>query len=265
MTAAVAAEAVVLSERVEEGIEVLTINRPKALNALNADVLGALGAHLGRLAGDPSLRVLVITGGGRAFVAGADIAAMQGFEPSKAQAFAEFGHGLFDAIEGFPVPVIAAVNGFALGGGCELALACDLVYASEKARFGLPEVTLGLIPGFGGTQRLTRRIGGMRAAELVFTGRHIKPQEAFSLGLCLDVLPPDELMVRVLKVAQTIASRGPAAVRTAKAVMLAGRDASLPTANALERAAFAGLFASHDAKEGIAAFLGKREADFQNR
>ncbi len=240
------------------GVARLTIDRPAALNALNEAVLQALGAHLAALSVDPALRCLVLTGAGRAFVAGADIAAMSELSAAEAHGFARLGHAVFDAVEALPVPVIAAVNGFCLGGGCELALACDLVYAQETARFGQPEVALGLMAGFGGTQRLPRRIGAMRALDLLLTGRHVKAHEACALGLCLDVLPADELMPKVLAVAGAIAAQGPAAVRASKAAVRAGRDAPLASANALERAAFAGLFAGAEAREGMAAFLEKR-------
>ena len=162
-------------------------------------------------------------------------------------------------------PVIAAVNGFCLGGGCELSLACDIVYASENAKFGQPEVKLGLIPGFGGTQRLARRIGAMRALELVTSARMVGADEAKAIGLCVDVFPQEGLMDAVMKVAGTIAKRAPVAVQVAKAVQAAGVEAPLAVANAYERDAFANLFDTHDAKEGMAAFLEKRSAGFENR
>jgi enoyl-CoA hydratase len=168
------------------------------------------------------------------------------------------------ALEALPVPVIAAVNGFALGGGCELALACDLVYASDNARFGQPEVNLGLIPGFGGTQRLARRIGAMRALELVVSARTVKAEEARALGLCLEVFPQAELLARVREIARGIADKGPVAVRAAKAVLRRGLDGPVALGNALEIEAFANLFDSADAREGMTAFVEKRPAQFRN-
>ena len=245
------------------GIATLTINRPSALNALSVEVLSELETELASLALDlEGLRAVVITGTGKAFVAGADIRAMSTLGPAQAAAFSAQGHRVLAALEALPVPVIAAVNGFALGGGCELTLACDLVYASENAKFGQPEVKLGLIPGFGGTQRLARRIGPMRAFELVATGRVVGAAEAKSLGLCLDVFPAAELLERVRAIAEGIARMGPLAVRAAKATQARGLEAPLATANALERDAFALLFATADAPEGMAAFLEKRDPVF---
>jgi len=243
------------------------IHRPQALNALNAAVLNELELELANLAADPeALRVVVITGAGeKAFVAGADIREMAALGPAQAAAFSAQGHRVLAAIEALPVPVIAAVNGFALGGGCELALACDLVYASENAKFGQPEVKLGLIPGFGGTQRLARRIGPMRALELVVTARTVGAAEAKALGLCLEVFPKAELHTQVQTIAEGIAQMGPVAVRSAKATQARGLEAPLATANALERDAFALLFATADGKEGMTAFVEKRDAVFVGR
>ena len=255
----------VLSE-IEGGVARLTLNRPKALNALNTPVLEQLWRAVDALILEEELRCVVVTGaGGKSFVAGADIGEMSELRPHDARRFAELGHRTFDALAALPVPVIAAVNGFCLGGGCELALACDLVYASDRARFGQPEVKLGLIPGFGGTQRLARRVGEMRAAELIFSGRMVKADEAKAIGLCLDVFPHDELDAEVMKIARTIASRGPVAVRSAKAVQARGVEAPLATANAFEREAFAVLFDSADAREGMKAFVAKRDAQFEGR
>ena len=226
----------------EDGIALLTINRPKALNALNGAVLEALGAAVSRLEDEESVRCVVVTGAGsKSFVAGADIVAMSELSPSQALGFAQMGHRIFARLEALPVPVIAAVNGFCLGGGCELSLACDLVYASDNAKFGQPEVKLGLIPGFGGTQRLARRVGAMQALELVATGKMIGAAEAKNIGLCLDVYAPEELMGSVMKVAKTIASRAPVAVRIAKTVQAHGMEAPLAVANAFEQQAFANL------------------------
>jgi enoyl-CoA hydratase len=243
---------------------VITIDRPKALNALNRQVLTELEQAIGQVAANPALRALIVTGGGeKAFVAGADIAEMAAFSTAEAMAFGELGHRVLDSLEALPIPVIAAVNGFALGGGTELALACDFIYASEKAKFGLPEVTLAVIPGFGGTQRLTRIVGRARAKELIFTGELFDAAKAKAIGLALDVLPPDQLLAHCKKVAETIAKRGPLAVAQAKQVVDAGAALPLREANALERAGFAKLFGTADQKEGMAAFVEKRPAQFK--
>jgi enoyl-CoA hydratase len=258
-------EAPVLLERLDGGaIALVTINRPDALNALNAEVLLELAGLLVELSGDEELRCLVLTGAGRAFVAGADIAHMSELSPRGALEFARLGHEVLATLETFPHPVIAAVNGFALGGGCEITLACDLVYASEKAKFGQPEVKLGLIPGFGGTQRLARRVGAMRAAELIFSGRMVRADEAKAIGLALDVVPPGDLMGAALARAREISEMGPVAVRAAKRVQYQGLQAPLPVGNALERQAFATLFDTADAKEGMIAFVEKRNPKFTN-
>jgi len=198
-------------------------------------------------------------------VAGADVAEMAELDPLQARRFADLGQRVFARLERLEAPTIAAVNGFALGGGLELAMACDLVYASEKARFGQPEVNLGLIPGFGGSQRLARRVGLMRAKELVFTGEMVDAQKAKAIGLALEVLPPEGLLPHAIGVAKKIASRGPAAVAAAKRVMEAGAGVDLRTGCALELEAFALLFASDDAREGTRAFIEKRPAVFHGR
>jgi enoyl-CoA hydratase len=243
---------------------VITIDRPKALNALNQQVLGELEQAIKQVAGNAALRALIVTGGGeKAFVAGADIAEMAGFTTAQAMAFGELGHRVLDSLEALPIPVIAAVNGFALGGGTELALACDFIYASEKAKFGLPEVTLAVIPGFGGTQRLTRIVGRARAKEIIFTGDMLDAAKAKEIGLALEVLPPDQLLAHCKKVAATIAKRGPLAVAQAKRVVDAGASLELGKANAVERDGFAKLFGTADQKEGMAAFVAKRPAEFK--
>jgi len=258
-------DALVLME-VTDGVAVITVNRPKALNALNSEVIDALADCVATCEADEDLRCLVITGaGGRAFVAGADISQMADLTPARAGLFASQGHRVLERISALPVPVIAAVNGFCLGGGCELSLACDMVYASDTAKFGQPEVKLGLIPGFGGTQRLARRVGAMRATELVSTGRMIDAEEAKRIGLCLDVVPASELLETVMSVAQTIAKRAPVAVRAAKRVQRLGGEAPLATANQFEAEAFANLFDTEDAREGMGAFVEKRAAQFKNR
>jgi enoyl-CoA hydratase len=259
------ADEVVQLER-DGGVAVVTINRPQALNALTSEVLTGLEAVFAELAGDADLRCVVLTGAGeKAFVAGADIGEMSDMGPRRARAFSARGHRVLDRIASLPVPVIAAINGFCLGGGCELSLACDIVYAASSAVFGQPEVKLGLIPGFGGTQRLARRIGPMRALELVTSGRMVDAAEAKAIGLCVDVYPAEALMKAVLGVARTIAKRAPVAVRVAKAVQAAGMEAPLAVGNAYEQEAFGNLFDTFDAREGMAAFVEKRRAAFENR
>jgi enoyl-CoA hydratase len=247
--------------RVEDGVGVVTFNRPKVLNAMNARTFVELEQVLDEVERDASVRALVFTGAGdKAFVAGADIAAMSEMGPVEARRFAETAHRLLERLELLPIPTIAAVNGFALGGGCEFAMGCDLVYASEKARFGQPEVNLGLTPGFGGSQRLTRRVGIGRALEMVLTGDHYDAARAKEMGLALEVLPPDQLLPYAIAQAKKIAAKGPVAVAVAKRLVHAGADADLAVANELERQAFAGLFGSEDAKEGMKAFVEKRAA-----
>lgn len=250
---------------IEGAVATITIDRPKALNALSPQVLRELAKAAGQIAENKDLRVAIVTGAAeKAFVAGADIAEMSTFTLEQAIAFGKLGHQAMNAIEALPIPVIAAVNGFALGGGCELALACDFIYASEKAKFGLPEVTLGVIPGFGGTQRLSRLIGRARAKELIFTGDLIDAVKAREIGLVLEVLPPAELLAHCKKIAATIVKRGPVAVREAKKVIDGGANLTLPAGNEMEANAFAVLFQSADQKEGMKAFLEKRAPAFTN-
>ncbi len=244
-------------------VALLTVNRPDKLNALNREVLEHLYRAFTELRAATDVRCAIVTGAGdKAFVAGADIASMRTLTTAEAKAFADLGHRVGDLIESLPFPVLAAVNGFALGGGCELAMACDLVYASDKAKFGQPEVNLGVIPGFGGTQRLSRRVGVGKARELVYTGDIIDAAEAHRIGLCEAVVPAAELQAHVRKVADKIAKKGPLAIAQAKVVMRRG-DPSLPAANELEAQAFAMLFGTADQQEGMAAFLDKRPASFK--
>ncbi|HEY8427954.1 MAG TPA: enoyl-CoA hydratase-related protein [Sandaracinaceae bacterium] len=247
-------------------IATITVNRPDKLNALDGAVLSALHDAIEKLRSAESVRCAILTGAGdKAFVAGADIAAMKGMSVEEARAFAQKGHALGAAIEELPIPVIAAVNGFALGGGCELALACDFIHASDKARFGQPEVKLGVIPGFGGTQRLARRVGIARARELVYSGAMISAADALAIGLVNAVHPHGELMAKVRALATTIAEMGPFAVAQAKRVLREGEERPLPEANAIEVEGFARCFATQDQKEGMAAFLEKRAAKFTGR
>jgi enoyl-CoA hydratase len=244
----------------------ITVNRPAVLNALDAATLGELKAALWEAWNAPDCRAVVLTGAGpKAFVAGADIAAMAAMSPSEAAAFAELGHTVCGLIERMPRPVIAAVNGFALGGGCELALACDVVLASENAVFGQPEVKLGIIPGFGGTARLARAIGRRAAMEWILGGGTYPAAEAHRLGLVGRVVPREALAEEADRLARTIASRGPLAVATAKRLVHDGLSLPQDAALRTEALAFANLFDSADQKEGMAAFLAKREAAFTGR
>lgn len=253
-------------QRREDGVTWIEIDRPKALNALNTPTLHELERALDEAAKDADLRVLVVTGAGeKAFVAGADISEMSNMGPTQARTFSSVGHRVFEKLEKLPVPTIAAVNGFALGGGMELALACDLIYASEKARFGQPEVNLGVIPGFGGTQRLPRKIGPMRALELCFTGDMIPAEKAREVGLVLEVFAPEALREGVDAIAKKIASKGPLAIAALKRVIIEASACDPRTANALEQETFGVLFGSDDQKEGMRAFLEKRPATFQGR
>ena len=249
---------------VDGALAVLTIDRPKALNALNSKTIGELEDALKRL--PSSVRALILTGGGeKAFVAGADISEMAQLTDAQAREFAAAGHRTLLKLEELGIPTIAAVNGFALGGGTELALACDLIYASEKAVFGLPEVTLGVIPGFGGTQRLTRLVGKARAKELIFTGGKVDAAKAKEIGLALEVLPADKLLEHCKAVAAKILKVSPLAVSKAKRVIESGADADLNAALEVERQGFAALFGSEDQREGMKAFLEKRPATFTGK
>ncbi len=250
-------------EQPEPGIYLLTVSRPQALNALNAATLAELAQAIARVAADTAARVLLVTGAGdKAFVAGADISEMQQLTAAQAQAFSAQGMQVMQALEALPLPVIALVHGYALGGGCELALACDWIIASERAVFGQPEVNLGIPPGFGGTQRLARLVGRARALELVTTARQVKAEEALAIGLVTQVVPAAELRERGLAVARSIAAKGPVAVRLAKQAIQRGQDLDLANACAYETAAFALAFATADQKEGMRAFLEKRAPHF---
>jgi len=256
----------ILLEQKEPGIWLLTVNRPKALNALAPQVLYDIASAVAKVNGDAAARALLITGAGdKAFVAGADIGAMSGMTPIEGRAFALEGHATLRALELSPFPVIALVNGFALGGGCELALACDWIVASHNAVFGQPEVNLGIVPGFGGTQRLARLVGKGMALELVCTGRQLKADEALRIGLVNHVVAPDMLLEQGLKLARMVAQKGPVAVKMAKHLVQRGQDLDLANANAMEADVFGYVFASDDRREGMAAFLGKRAAQFTGR
>ena len=250
--------------KTDGGIASITFNRPKALNALNNELLKEFLLALDDISQNEDIRVLILTGAGeKAFVAGADITELSTFNTLEAKAFSQKGHKIIERLQELAIPVIAAVNGFALGGGSEVALACDFIYASENAVFGLPEITLGIIPGFGGTQRLPRLIGKNMAKEMIFTGKMIKADEAYRIGLANKVCPTESFMDEVLKTAKTIASKGKASLRGAKHAVNTGMDSDLATGCNVEIDAFALCFASEDAKEGTTAFIEKRKAQFK--
>jgi len=246
-------------------VAIVTIDRPEALNALNGEVIDAVGKAIDSIEADPEVRAVVVTGEGRAFVAGADIAEMKEMTPLEAEAFSAQAHATFGRLESLPVPTIAAVNGFALGGGCELALCCDFVYASTKAKIGQPETGLGLIPGFGGTSRLVRRVGLAWAKELVLVADPISAAEAQQIRLVNRVFEPEALLPAAVEAGERIASRGPVAIRLAKEVMQQGQDADVRLAHALEQRAFGLSFATEDRIEGTTAFVEKRDPEFRGR
>lgn len=244
-------------------ITTLTVQRPAALNALNGETLRALADAVASLRTRQGLGCVIVTGAGdKAFVAGADIAEMSGMTPEQAHAFAQLGQSAFAGLEALEVPVIAAVNGFALGGGCELALACDFVYAGSHAKFGQPEVKLGVLPGFGGTQRLSRRVGIAMARELIFTGRMIGPEEALRIGLVNAVFPRAELLAKVKETATSMLAVGPKALAAAKRVINEAYHLPLTAAVAAEAEAFGGCFGPEQ-REGMEAFLAKRAPQFE--
>lgn len=249
----------------EENVAVLTINRPKALNALNTELLNELDKAIDVLKEEDDVFVIIITGEGKAFVAGADIGEMRDMSPEEAREFAILGSRIFRKIELMDKVVIAAVNGFALGGGCELALCCDIILGGEKAKFGQPEVGLGICLGFAGTQRLPQLVGVKKAKELIFTGDIIDVEEAGRIGLVNHVISQDELMTKAIEMAKKIASKGQIAVRYAKIAINRGIGTDMDTGNAIETDLFALCFANEDQKEGMTAFLEKRKAVFKNK
>jgi enoyl-CoA hydratase len=250
----------------DKGIATATFNRPEALNALNTKLLDEFTRLIATIADDESIRVLILTGAGdRAFVAGADIRELSRFNPLEGTLFGRKGQQAVSGLQNLSIPVIAAVNGFALGGGMEIALACDFIYAAETAKFGLPEITLGLIPGFGGTQRLGRLIGPNRAKELIFTGKMIPAPEAAEMGVVNAVFPTDTLLAETRKTAETIAKMGKFSLSAAKRTINDGLNADLETGLSLEASAFGLCMASVDAKEGTTAFLEKRKPDFTGK
>lgn len=250
----------------DQGVWILTIQRPQALNALNSQVLNELALVLRQLSemNFENTKALIITGSGeKAFVAGADIKEMTEMNSDQAQAFAQKGQAVFHELNLLKIPVIAAVNGFALGGGCELALGCDFIIASENAKFGLPEVSLGLIPGFGGTVRLKNAVGIRKARELTMTGEMLTAAEALHWGLVNHVVPQAELMSFVMKKVDLILSRSPLAISVAKKSMNQAMDLKIEEALKNEAEIFSHLFESEDTKEGTTAFLEKRKPNFK--
>ncbi|MBC7075550.1 MAG: short-chain-enoyl-CoA hydratase [Syntrophomonadaceae bacterium] len=250
----------------KDRIAVLTINRPKALNALNKDTLLDIKAAIEDVEGDSEVDVVIITGAGdRSFVAGADITYMQDMNALEGREFGQLGSSVFRMIETMDKPVIAAVNGFCLGGGCELAMSCDFRISSDKAKFGQPEVGLGVTPGFGGTQRLPRLVGIGMANELLYTGDTIDANEALRIGLVNHVVPAEELMDYVMKIAKKIASKGQLAVRFCKAAVYEGMQTDIDRGLTVEADVFGLCFATEDQKEGMRAFVEKRKANFSGK
>jgi enoyl-CoA hydratase len=250
----------------EGAVAIVTVNRPEALNALDRETNERLLAAVRELSPDDSIRAVVLTGGGdKAFVAGADIPEMSRLTAEEARRFAALGQAVTSGIEAAPQPWVAAVNGFALGGGCELALACDIRLAADNAKFGQPEINLAITPGFGGTQRLPRNVGAGWAKYLVLSGRHIRADEALRVGLVQAVFPRDELMTQAMKLAEELAGKSPLAMRYCKAAVNAAGDTDIVTGQGVERDLFALAFASEDRTEGMTAFLQKRAPEFSGR
>ncbi len=249
---------------VQDGIGVLKFNRPKALNAINEQVLQELNDAIDKVEKDSSIRVLILTGeGDKAFVAGADISHMVNLTPLQLRGFSRKGQETLFRLERLPIPVIACVNGYALGGGTEIAMACDFIYASENAKFGQPEINLGIIPGFGGTQRLSRLVGKAMAKELCMTGKMIDAKEAKEIGLVNQVFPPDKLWEETMKTARVLASKGKVSLKAVKDCIERGFDVDLRDGCYMESDAFALCMTSPDGKEGMTAFLEKRKPEFK--
>lgn len=250
----------------EDNIGIISINRPKALNALNYETLSDIKAAVKELGEDKEIGVVIVTGEGeKAFVAGADIKEMKDMSPLEARKFMHFGQSVFNDIDNLPKPTIAAVNGYALGGGCELAISCDMVLASENAKFGLPEVTLGIHPGFGGTQRLPRLVGSAKAKELIFTGEMIDANEALRVGLVNNVVSSEKLMEEAKLLAQKILKNGQLAIRLVKSAINAGLNVPLEKGLAYEAETQGLAFATEDKNEGLEAFLEKRKPNFKGK
>jgi len=251
-----------LSVEKKESTLVVTINRERAMNALNKETVAELQQLFSYHWTDDSITAVIVTGAGKAFVAGADITELADLDVRSGTQLSANGLYLMKTIQNFPKPVIAAVNGFALGGGCELALACDIRLASEKARFGQPEVNLGIIPGYGGTQRLARLVGRGKAMQLICTGEMINAAEAYRIGLADEIYPPDELMDKAMEMAKAIAAKGPMAIVMAKECINRGLDVNLTAGCDLEKANFGSICGTGDKNEGMEAFLEKRAPKF---
>lgn len=250
----------------KEKLAIITINRPKVLNALNTETLLELDLAIDEVIKDIEVNVVILNGGGeKAFVAGADISEMKDKNANEARQFGILGNNIFRKLETLEKPVICAVQGFALGGGCELSLACDMRIASTKAKFGQPEVGLGITPGFGGTQRLARLIGVSKAKELIYTGKIVGAEEALRIGLVNSVVEPESLMNEALGLANKIAEQAPIAVKLCKAAIDRGMQCDITTGLMYESEVFAQCFATEDQKEGMNAFLEKREKNFKNK
>lgn len=246
-------------------IVLIKLNRPKALNALNNSLLDDLSEAVNEVEKDDEVKVAIITGEGIAFAAGADIDYMKDFNAIQGLEYVERGQGVYRHIERVKKPFIAAINGFALGGGCELTMACDIRIASTKAKMGLPETGLGIIPGFGGTQRLSRLIGDAKAKELIFTAAQVNAEEALSIGLVNKVVEPEQLLAEAIKMAETIASKAPIAVGLAKDAINRGRQVDIDSGMTIEAANVAITFSTEDLHEGMHAFVEKRPAVFKNK
>ncbi len=246
-------------------VALLTINRPKAMNALNSETLKEIDMAIDNIAEDENVYAVILTGAGKAFVAGADITEMKDLNTVEGRKFGVLGNKVFRKLEKLDKPVIAAVNGFALGGGCELSLSCDIRIASSKAKFGQPEVGLGITPGFGGTQRLARVVGVGMAKQLIYTAQIINAEEALRIGLVNKVVEPDKLLEEVKNLANTIAANAPVAVRLCKAAINQGIQCDIDTAVAYEAEVFGECFATEDQKEGMTAFVEKRDKTFKNK
>ena len=248
-----------------DGIGVATIHRPEALNALNVLVVSELEQLITEVEHDADLRVFILTGEGRSFVAGADIGEQRPMDLKAGREWGRRGSALFRRIEKLEIPTIAAVNGFALGGGCEIAMSCDIILASEKAKFGQPEVGLGITPGFSGTQRLPRRVGIPKAKELIFSGKMIKADEAKAIGLVNEIYPAEELMDAAMDMARSFVKNAPIAIKYAKACIDRGMQVDIDSGIAIENELFGICFATEDQTEGMTAFLEKRPATFHNK
>ena len=261
---AIAAELQNIKVEVEGAMAIVTMNRPKAMNALNNQTLGELNTLFDHFRKDNEILGVIITGEGKAFVAGADISQMCGYSAEQGRDYADYAQSVFNKIESLEKPVIAAVNGYALGGGCELSMSCDIRIASEKAIFGQPEVNLGVIPCFGGTQRLTRLVGTGIAKELIYTGRNVKPEEAKAIGLVNQVVPAESLLDEAKAMMALILTKAPMAIRYSKVAINQGINMDLVRGLEFEKDVCALTFGSEDSKEGMSAFLAKRPAVFKN-